>query len=211
MAATAKYMFDQDFARNAAPEEKPIPRAEYLLKLAEAERAGFEKAEQEGLAVAARHMAIALERIAATMERTTQALGGIQRHMESQAIQLATAIARKLAPALVTREPMAEIEALAAECFGQILSAPHVIVRINEALLDTTRQRVEEIARNRGYEGRLVVIGEPDIAVGDCKIEWADGGIIRDQAKIELIISKAIGRYLGTENEATMPELGDIA
>jgi flagellar assembly protein FliH len=54
------------------------------------------------------------------------------------------------------------------------------------------------------------VLAEPEIAPGDCKIEWADGGIVRDTAKIDSAIGSAIGRYLGARPSAVMPELGAI-
>jgi len=57
---------------------------------------------------------------------------------------------------------------------------------------------------------RLVVIAEPDIAPGDCRIEWADGGVVRNAAKSDIAIGNAIGRYLGAR-PAAMPDLGEIA
>jgi flagellar assembly protein FliH len=53
------------------------------------------------------------------------------------------------------------------------------------------------MARERGYEGRLVVMGEPDIAPGDGRIEWADGGIVREQARIEAAVDQAVAGALG--------------
>jgi len=55
-----------------------------------------------------------------------------------------------------------------------------------------------------------VVIAEPEIAAGDCKIEWADGGVVRDAAKTDRAIGNAIGRYLGARQTAAMPDLGNI-
>ena len=55
-----------------------------------------------------------------------------------------------------------------------------------------------------------MVVAEPEIAVGDCRIEWADGGVVRDAAKTDLAIGNAIGRYLGARQTAAMPELGAI-
>ena len=83
------------------------------------------------------------------------------------------------------REPFGEIAALATECFRQLSTAPHVVVRVNDALHETAKAQLEEIARTRGFEGRLVVVAEPEIAVGDCRIEWADGGVVRDMAETE--------------------------
>jgi flagellar assembly protein FliH len=71
-----------------------------------------------------------------------------------------------------------------------------VVVRVNEALYDTARERLEEIARSRGLEARLVVLAEPDIALGDCRIEWADGGVVRDRAATQSAITEAVIRYV---------------
>jgi flagellar assembly protein FliH len=39
-------------------------------------------------------------------------------------------------------------------------------------------------------------MAEPDIALGDCRIEWADGGIKRDSAAIEAAITAAVLSYI---------------
>ena len=41
-----------------------------------------------------------------------------------------------------------------------------------------------------------VVLAEPDIAVGNCRIEWADGGISRDVAAADAAISAAVTSYV---------------
>jgi flagellar assembly protein FliH len=84
------------------------------------------------------------------------------------------------------------------------------VVRVNDSLHEVARARLDEIARARGFEGRLMVVAEPEIAVGDCKIEWADGGVVRNAAKTDLAIGNAIGRYLGARQTAAMPALGEI-
>jgi flagellar assembly protein FliH len=213
MAAKARYLFDQDFAP-PNPADKPIAPSEHALKLAEAEskafREGFAAAEKEGHSVAAQRTAAAFEQIGDALDRMARGLAAIEQRAEAESIELATAIAKKLASELVLREPFAEIASLVTECFRQLTAAPHVVVRVNDALHETARSQLEEIARTRGFEGRLVVVAEPEIAPGDCRIEWADGGIVRDAARTELAISNAIGRYLGARQSAVMPELPEI-
>jgi flagellar assembly protein FliH len=215
VVAKAKYLFDQDFAPNAKAAEKPIAAAELALMVAEAEskgfRQGFEAAQQEEAVIAERRTAAAFERVADTIELFARGIVAAEQRIEGEAIELAVAIAKKIVPELVVREPFGEIAALVTECFRQLASSPHMIVRVNDALHAIARERLDEIARTRGFEGRLVVIAEPEIALGDCKIEWADGGVVRDQAKIEAAISTAILRYLGARPSAVMPELGEIA
>jgi len=214
MAVQAKYLFDQDFAPDAKTADKAMAPAELALMLAEAEskgyRDGFAAAEKEGNAVAAGRVAGAFEQIGGALDTLARGLAAVEGRLESESVQLATAIARKLAPELVLREPFAEIAALATECLRHLAAAPHVVVRVNDSLHEIARDRLDEIARARGFEGRLMVLAEPDIAVGDCKIEWADGGVVRNAAKTDLAIGNAIGRYLGARQTAAMPALGDL-
>lgn len=215
MAPKAKFMFEQNFAPGASQAEKAVAAAEHALKLADAEqqgfRNGFEAAEHEGHSVAARRTAAAFEQMAGSVERFSRSIVAAEQRIEAEAIELAVAIARKLVPELLQREPFGEIAALATECFRQLSTAPHVVVRVNDALHETAQKQLEEIARTRGFDGRLVVVAEPEIAVGDCKIEWADGGVIRDMAQMEETIGTTIARYLGARPSAVLPELGEIA
>ena len=44
------------------------------------------------------------------------------------------------------------------------------------------------------------MLAEPDIAVGDCRVEWADGGINRDSAAAEAAINAAVTNYIGARS-----------
>jgi flagellar assembly protein FliH len=202
MSAPAKFLFDTDFGGN--PEGKPaepvIPLAEHAIKLAEAEtaahRRGYADAQNDAKAEADRRLAAALERIAGSLIVANDALNAIETRLECEAVDVAVAVARKLAPALVAREPFAEISALASACFKELITSPHIAVRVNDALYAAAKEKLDDIVRARSFEGRLVVLAEPDIAVGDCRIEWADGGINRDSAATEAIIADAVTGYV---------------
>jgi len=205
MASPAKFMFNADFAANAAnPAERPIPPAEHALKITEAEtkgyRKGFDAAQVEISAETSRRNSAALERIAGATEVLTKSLDAIEARLEAEAVEVAVAVAKKLSAELVAREPIAEITALATECFKQLVATPHVVVRVNAALHEFANAQIQEIAKYRGFEGRLVVLAEPDIAPGDCRIEWADGGVVRDRASVEAVITELVSRYIAARN-----------
>jgi flagellar assembly protein FliH len=210
VAQAAKFLFDNDFDAGT-PAARPIAPAEHAIKLAEAAskgfRDGFAAAEKEGAAVAARRTSIAFEQIGGALQRLASELLSVEQRLEAEAVELAFAIARKLAPELVARQPFAEMSALAADCFRHLHATPHVVVRVSDALLETTRTRLDDIARRCGFDGRLVVVSEPDMAAGDCRIEWADGGIVRTAAKTDAAIGSAIARYLGAPQAAPTPDL----
>ncbi len=69
-------------------------------------------------------------------------------------------------------------------------------MRVNDALYAPARDKLDEIMRAKSFEGRLVVLAEPDIALGDCRIEWADGGINRDRAAADAAIGGAVAGYI---------------
>lgn len=205
MGAAAKYLFDVDFSGGA--EAKPsIALAEHAAKVADAEaeayRKGFAAAETQALAESSRLTAAALERLAGAFDGLDRALRGIEARLEAEAVEVAVAVARKLSPALIAREPFTEIAALASECFRQLVAAPHVVVRVNEALYDATREKLEAIVRASGFDGRLVVLAEAEIAPGDCRIEWADGGINRDRAASEAAVAEVVARYVAARRDA---------
>jgi flagellar assembly protein FliH len=205
MRSAAKYLFDLDFGGSV--ETKPaVTLAEHTAMLAQAEatgyRNGFAAAEAQAVADSGRLTALALERMANAFSGLDRALGAVEAKLEAEAVEVAVAVGRKLAAALVAQQPLAEIAALAGDCFRQIVAAPHVVVRINDSLYAAAREQLEEILRTSGFEGRLVVMAEPDIAAGDCRIEWADGGVTRDSAKTETAIAEAVGRYIAARTGA---------
>jgi len=200
MAAPAKFLFNLDFSSGEDQQAQRASKAELEQAVAEAEarghRAGYAAAQADADVEAQRRFAAALEQIGDRLAALSGGLGDIERRLEAEAVEVAVAVANKLAPELIAREPFAEIAALAADCFRQLVSAPHVVVRINDALYAEARERLEEIARMRGFDGRLVVLAEPDVAPGDCRIEWADGGLTRDGAKTEAAINEAVEAYV---------------
>ncbi len=199
MGAPTKFLFDVDFARGAERKQTIAP-AEHAQKVAEAEKAaharGYAAAQTDAKVESDRRIAAALERIAQGIAAGNAALQTIETRLESEAVEVAVAVGRKLAPALMAHEPFAEIAALASECFRQLVATPHIAVRVNDALYSVTQEKLGDIVRSRGFEGRLVVLAESDIALGDCRIEWADGGINRDTAAADAEIGKAVTGYL---------------
>lgn len=205
MNAPAKYLFDLDFAP-AAKAPTTISLAEHKVLVGEAEtrgyRNGFQAAETEMKAETARRLAVALEQVGEMLTIMGQGLRGIEARLEAEAVDVARTVASKLAPALIAREPLAEINALAVDAFRQLLASPHVVVRVSDKIHDAAREKMEEISRQAGFEGRLVMLGEPDIAEGDCRIEWADGGIIRDRAATESVIAETVNRFIAARRKA---------
>jgi flagellar assembly protein FliH len=204
MAAPAKFLFDTDFAAPDRARDR-VNAVEVAQKVADAEarayRDGYDAALRETRVESDRRVALALETIGVAIKGIAAGLSGVEQRMETEAVDVAVAVARKLATELIAREPLGEITSLVADCFAQLVSTPHIVVRINEALYDAAHARIETLAKQSGFAGRLVILAEPDIQTGDCRIEWADGGVVRERAAIEAKISELVGRYIASRNQ----------
>jgi flagellar assembly protein FliH len=203
MKASAKYMFDEDFATGAKP---TITVVEAERRRADAEavahRQGFAAGMQQARTEADERIAAALDVIADGISRLDRALAGIEGRLESEAVGVAVAVAAKLAPALIAREPFTEVSALANDCFHQLVKTPHIVMRVGADIYETAKVKLDEIAQGRGFEGRLLVQSDADMAQGDCRIEWADGGVNRDQAATLAAIDDAVARYVAARAAA---------
>jgi flagellar assembly protein FliH len=206
MAAPAKFLFDMDFGAPDKTRERPATPAEIAERIASAEahayRDGYEAAQREAKAESDRRAALALEEIGIAIKGIASRFSGIEARMETEAVDVAVAVARKLCGELIAAEPLGEITGLVSDCFSHLVSTPHLVVRINDTLYEAAREKIERLAKQSGFEGRLVILAEPAIATGDCRIEWADGGVVLDRAAIEAKISELVGRYMAPRDQA---------
>ncbi|MDE2064414.1 MAG: flagellar assembly protein FliH [Bradyrhizobium sp.] len=203
MASPAKFLFDTDFA--APVRERSATPAEVAQKVAEAEarayRNGYDSALREAKVESDRRSAAALQEIGNAINAIAARFAGIESRMETEAVDVAVAVARKLADELIAREPLGEVTALIADCFAQLVSTPHIVIRINETLYEAAHSHIEALAKQSGFAGRLIILAEPNIAAGDCRIEWADGGVVRERAAIEAKINELVGSYIASRSQ----------
>lgn len=213
MAAPARFLFDTDFAApppRPEPVTPPVPTLEVSLHealVAEAERVAYEKGLAAGReaaeAKAAGRLADEAARLASAAQSILAVLDVERDRFEGEAIRLAEAIARKIAGRLYDLHPREAVLAVVEEAIAPLRKAPHLVLRLAAEDVDPIREALSRIAQERGFEGRLVVIGEPTVQRGDCRIEWADGGIVLDRAATEAAVARALDAHIGTVPAAT--------
>jgi flagellar assembly protein FliH len=205
-AAPAKFLFENDFAPGGGEKKPSMTLDDHAARLKAAEAAafarGFEQGAAEARAEAEKRSLAMIERIATAMGTLDKQIEAVEAKFETEAVEVAVAVARKLAPELIATEPFAEIAALAVGCFRNLVKCPHVVVRVNDALHETAREKLDEIVRRLSPDTKLVLLAEPEIAPGDCRIEWADGGIDRDTAAMSAAIDEAVTRYINARRGA---------
>lgn len=201
-----KFTFDTVFdetggsAEPVAPQKKKTrwtaEEVEEIRRAAHAE--GYAEGQGSVEAAAAKSSAAALERLGQIVETLFAGLTDETQRTMADATKLAWMTARKLATALIEKQPAAEIEAVFAECLGYLNREPHILLRVSDQLVDQLRERVDGMAKARGIADKVILFGDPAIAVGDCQVEWADGGTYRSWTEISSEIDEVITRYVQT-------------
>lgn len=215
-----KYMFDLDFGRpppaqaahHRAEEEEPEDEAEDEDE-AEPPPPMFseedllltrESAFNEGREAGLEEAAAATERLLATALATlTQQMDGVSRQQDDAndanaraAVRVAMAVLKKMLPAACERHAFDEVTRVVEEVVGHVLDEPRIIVRVAAPLVDGVRTQLEAVVQGRGFEGRVVVQADDRLPLGDCRVEWTDGGAERDQARLMADIDTAVERAL---------------
>ena len=224
MAVVRKFLFDNDFgetpqstvgsarakgaATSAATSTPPAPpppmfsETEMLVARDTARRQG----EEAGLARGRSEAVTAFDKqVAAALGAIGQQAAAIAKSVAAEAdaagksVDLALAIVRKLHPALVEREGLAEIESVLGQCLESLKQEPRLVAYVHSARLDALQERLAHLSASAGFEGRVVLIGDDAMGESDCRDEWADGGVEREAGRIWRAIEEALNRYLAAE------------
>ncbi len=123
---------------------------------------------------------LALEAVADQLSAARAAQDQANAETHRMAAALAVAVVKKLLPVYARDHGVAEVEALVAACLPHLLNEPRLILRVAPGNVEAVRDRVEPLARDRGFGGAVVVMADAGVGPADCRLEWNNGGAERD-------------------------------
>lgn len=207
MATAHKFLFERSFDDAKANvddhDDRHIKRhttSELNAACAAARDEGYKAGYAAALAALEAQAIHALETAAAELTALNAHSTEAAEHMIATGLELALSVTRKALPELVRRHGVPELEAFVSDCLSQLVEEPRVVIRVHETELDSLDQRTEALKRMAGFDGKIVLLADPGIGAGDCKVEWADGGAERNfdqlRADLDAAISRAFGRAI---------------
>lgn len=212
MVETRKFMFDVDFDEPEIPaasqmaeevdfdvEPEPVvPPAptfseeELAAARDEAYAIGHDDGMKEAVLADEHRIADAVELLSKGFRDLSTAQDKFNETTARLAVALAVAMTRKMLPETARRHGTEEVAAVVAKVLPHILEQPRVFVRAAPELVEPLRSGLTEIADANGFEGRLLLVADEVMRVGDCRIEWADGGAERDMGRMWREIEQTI-------------------
>ena len=218
MPRSVKYEFENLFARPSAEEgdvveEQPVFSEDELNAARQAAYAdGFEAGRAEMLQDVTARASDAIEAIAASTSNLDESHEKRMATIHKEAVSLAHAIARTLAPTLVARQPLAEIENMVSECLAACYSEPRLVVRVAENLVDPVKEMMDRLEQEQSFAGKIIILGDDRLQGDHCRVEWADGGAERSMEALLLEVDRLVQRHLngsGLEKPAAADETTD--
>lgn len=213
MAQPARFTFDLDLGKRtttSAPPKPTVPEDLVAQLIAQAREEAYAEGvaagERNATSMAAQTLAAAAGTLATQTAEMAAALDDATSQAQREAIELAASIGRKLALHLLARYPTIELNALIAECMQSLGGVPHLVVRCHPSIADGIRDIATAHMQTSGFSGRLIVMGDPDQRLGDGKLEWVDGGLVRDIGAVSKDIDKKISAYLAAKSGQANPE-----
>ncbi|QCG93854.1 flagellar assembly protein FliH [Azospirillum sp. TSA2s] len=224
MAAYPRYRFDHSFGAPVAvaePEAVEIADPLDLPTLSEREhRAALEQTREaalaEGLAQGRREGELTAARrieaeLSATLDRLAQRMAALDadhaalmERLEAQGAFVLLALVRRMAPRLLDQVARAEVERLAADALRAAGQAPVLTLRLHPSLC---RPLEERLAGQAVFQGRLVIQGDPALAVGAVEANWGAGSVRRDPAAIEAAVADLTDRAAAALTPALSTDL----
>jgi flagellar assembly protein FliH len=204
-----RFRFDRDFeafagaggdSRRRQPSAEPSFTQEDV-ELARAEGFGRGRAEAGGAEEARREAEglrqQTLDAIVTEVRALLDASSASAEAAGKQAVLVAAAIVRKMMPRYWREGGGKEIEEAVSSVLAELAEETTITVRIAPTLQAELRPALQAAAAGCGADARLRIIADTAIAAGDCRIEWRDGGLLRDQQAMSRMIDQVIERSVG--------------
>jgi flagellar assembly protein FliH len=196
MAPQRKFTFDTEFL---GAEDRPAPtaraRQKQTLTTEELDRMQAD-ARSQGENNSQARTSEALERsISALTISVRAALDQSHAEIENlrdEAARVALAMAKRIAPAALAALPDGDVEIALRQAMHQAIGEPRITLRAGPAVTEILEPRLTDIAHEEGYEGRVLIVADPAMKTGDCRIEWRGGGAERSEQAIEDALSALI-------------------
>ncbi|HXS07241.1 MAG TPA: FliH/SctL family protein [Rhizomicrobium sp.] len=200
-----KFTFDTEFRGQSdvvsdaarARQKKTMTAEEIEALKAESEALGSQAAQVKAAENIERTISALTLSLRAALDRSRAEIEAVR----ADAALLALAAAKKIAPAALAALPAGDVENALREAMHQAIGEPRITLRAAPEVIAALEGKINAIAHEEGYDGRVMLAADPLIDGADCRIEWRGGGSERSEAAIEAALDALITRRFSDRSE----------
>lgn len=173
----------------AEEEEAPPPPPTYSEEeLAAAKEQAWRDGHAAGVEEAKQQQNAATD---ALLESIAAQVSGLHVHQDIANERLAAEVAglgadivRKILPAYAERHGVDEIKAVLGECLQRLTLESRISVSVAESARDSIEPHLEALVARSGFEGRVMLVADPDLGPAEVIVTWDNGGVDRRDAAL---------------------------
>lgn len=127
-----------------------------------------------------------------------------ERNQLAEKIALHTTIAtiKKIWPSILKQFGLSLVEDTIRQSMEYNNEEQRIVIRVHDTMLDAVIKSLPQLQEQAAFAGKVIVIADQGVIAGDCKIEWADGGMERLSRTLSQQLDTALERLLSTLNSS---------
>lgn len=138
---------------------------------------GHETAWQEAMVSIEKQNSDTLSSIDESLKNILNSLEENSQKSFNVAVEFAMAVCRKALPFLCEKHAAEEIRTLLEKNLCFLKDEPKISLRLNPFLADKIKPLLTDLLKKEAYHGKVSVIRDNSLPVGDCCVEWKNGGL----------------------------------
>ncbi|TAH35426.1 MAG: hypothetical protein EYC62_04325 [Alphaproteobacteria bacterium] len=179
MSATAeqktahKFIFETSFddPASAAQDDKPNEALEALKKQA------FAAGQQAALQSIERQTGEICAHVLKHMQHITSQYASTQEALMYKSLSVVLYSLQKLIPDLLSMQAEEQIESTVKQCLRFALDMPKLTIKVSDQIYGSVQPRLQSIFAESGFQGKASITADPTLKMGDCRVEWGNGGM----------------------------------
>lgn len=168
---------------------------EVAEKIRLAESVAYQKGRDDAAAAAAENDGRLLVKIDEELSKVLGDYATLKNNLEEQFRSMAAALVRRLVPTLLEENALELVSRFLEENFKNFAAEPKLSFYFNPDMIGKVQEIIGRMAHVFDFEGKITLHKDSSLALGDCRVEWENGGVERNSADM---LDKAV-KMLDTE------------
>jgi flagellar assembly protein FliH len=193
------HIFDEDHEEEPEEPEEPPPPTFSEEELENAREEGYirgrREAEKEAEESREKFIAAQLEMLAKNFPLIFETEKERERRYEEETLRLVREVLKKLFPAMNQAGGYDEVFTVVKKVLKEQEEQSEIKIEVSDNSAEDLRKHMKTIISEHA-DGRIEIIAAQDIGPGDCRINWKDGGAVRDAGNTVLKIEAALEQLL---------------
>lgn len=111
-------------------------------------------------------------------------VGSKECELENQALEIARTAIGKLVPVIEKENAVALVNDFLVKNFKNFKNEAKLAFYFNPEIIPQVQENIARLANIHDFEGKIALHKDASLAVSDCRIEWENGGVERNGAKM---------------------------